>query len=96
MEDHYTFVSSAKRPESDLNDDGMGKSRRYCGGRCVGGPDRNGVVATQTMLAVPFVLYAVALAPYAVVHELFIALLPLVTLPLSSALCAAVALSDPG
>jgi palmitoyltransferase ZDHHC9/14/18 len=73
------------------------RSRVYCGGKCVGGPERSGVVGTSLIILVPAVVYAVCLAPWLFAYGFwYVGVLPLLSLPLTEALLLMAALSDPG
>ncbi len=74
-----------------------GRSRVYCGGVCVGGPNRTGVVGTSLILLVPTVAYAACLAPWLLTHGVwYVGVLPLITLPLTGALLLVTSCTDPG
>lgn len=73
------------------------RSRVSCGGACVGGPDRSGVIGTSMILLLPTVAYAVCLAPWLLTNGVwFVGVLPLITLPLTGALLIVTSCTDPG
>jgi hypothetical protein len=63
----------------------------------VSGPDGGGVIGTMGIIVVPTILYVALLAPWLLINGFwFVAVWPLATLPITAALLAMAALTDPG
>jgi len=73
------------------------RSRIFCGGRCVSGPDRGGVIGTTCIILLPTLIYVALLAPWLLTNGYwYVAVWPLATLPITLALLAMASHSDPG